>query len=722
MPSEEVQIRLSAALARKIEHLIQRERIATNLEEAVDRLLERGLDTLQPRTAIILAGGSRRVIDGQGRQVVLPLAQIHGKTVLEHLLDLFRHYGITRTLVLAGRNTDMLAGCTEKHREAGMDVRFVAEREPLGTGGALRLARDLVDHTFIVSNADELKQIDLNGMFLLHRSGSGVATMALARNGAAPQYGRASLHGDKVLAFDEKPTGPPVSELINAGLYIFEPAIFDSIPAGYATLERDVFPRLAEEGKLLGYPFVGQWFDASEGSQFAVAQAQWQDINIFKAYDIRGVYPYELNEHVAYEIGLAYANYLQEGPVCVGRDMRLSSPELAHGLIQGIIDGGLDVWDLGLCSTDTVTFAVGRHDLAGGLMVTASHNPPQWNGFKACRRGAEPLSGSVGLDEMRRRIEARATAPSAHPGKVQSREVLEEYARHCLSFVDRTRIRPLTVVVDGGNGMAGKIFPAVAQFLPIKLIPLYLDLDGTFPNHLASPIDAENQEDCKGKVLAKGADLGLLFDGDADRVFLVDEKAQGISGTVLTALIARKMLERFPGATILYNAICGRIVPETIERYGGKGIRTPVGHSLIKAIMRREDAVFAGEHSGHYFFRENYYADSGLIAALLVLEIISGENRPVSEIVAEYDRFTASGEINSEVTDHAGKISELRVRYGDGRPSEIDGLTVEYDDWWFNVRPSNTEPLLRLNVEATTPALMAAKRDELLALIRGETG
>jgi len=720
MPAEDVQVRLSAHVARKIEHLIQRERIATSIDEAVADILERGLDTLPPRTAIILAGGSRRVIDAQGQPVVLPLAQIHGKPVLEHLLDLFRHYGITRVLVLAGRNTDALAACTEKHRDAGMDLRFVAEREPLGTGGALRLVRDLVDHTFIVSNADELKQIDLNGMFLLHRGGNGLVTMALARNGGAAHYGRAALHGAKVLAFDEKPAGPPVSDLINAGLYIFEPGIFDYIPPGYATLERDVFPRLAEEGRLLGYPFVGQWFDTSEVSQFAVAEAQWQDINIFKAYDVRGIYPYELNEHVAYEIGLAYANFLQEGPVCVGRDMRLSSPELAHGLIQGITDGGLDVWDLGLCSTDTVTYAVGRHDLAGGIMVTASHNPPQWNGFKACRRGAEPLSGSVGLNEMRRRIEARATAPSAHPGKVQSRDVLEEYARHCLSFVDRTRIRPLTVVVDGGNGMAGKIFPEVAQFLPIKMIPLYLDLDGNFPNHPASPIEEENQEDCKGKVLAKAADLGLLFDGDADRVFLVDEKAHGISGTVLTALIARKMLERYPGATILYNAICGRIVPETIERYGGKGLRTPVGHSLIKAIMRREDAVFAGEHSGHYFFRDNYYADSGLIAALLVLELISEEKRPLSEIVAQYDRYAASGEINSEVTDHAAKIAELKARYADGKPSEIDGLTVEYEEWWFNVRPSNTEPLLRLNVEATTPELMAAKRDELLALIRSD--
>jgi phosphomannomutase len=279
--------------------------------------------------------------------------------------------------------------------------------------------------------------------------------------------------------------------------------------------------------------------------------------------------------------------------------------------------------------------------------------------------------------------------------------------------VDRDRIRPLKVVVDGGNGMAGRIVPEVAQFLPLKLIPLYLELDGRFPNHPASPIEEKNQSDCKATVLAEGADLGLLFDGDADRVFVVDETASGVSGTLLTALIARKMLQRHPGARILYNAICGRIVPATIERYGGRGRRTPVGHSLIKAIMRQEDAVFAGEHSGHYFFRDNYYADSGLIAALLVLELLSEENRPLSQILTDYRTHHASGEINSDVSDHRAQIAELKTHYADGKQAEIDGLTVEYDNWWFNVRPSNTEPLLRLNVEADTAELMAAKRDEI---------
>jgi phosphomannomutase len=442
-------------------------------------------------------------------------------------------------------------------------------------------------------------------------------------------------------------------------------------------------------------------------------------MSIFKAYDVRGIYPTELNEPLAYQIGLAFADYLGEGPVVVGRDMRLSSPELTRGLCRGIADGGAVVWDIGLCSSDMVTYVTGARGAAGGAMVTASHNPPEWNGFKFCRRGGEPLSGSVGLDEMQARIQAGGLAKAPVPASIETHEVLEDYVRHLLTFIDPSRIRPLTVVVDGGNGMAGRVVPAVARHLPIRMIPLYLELDGSFPNHPASPIEEENQADCKARVLAEKADLGILFDGDADRAFVVDERAEGVSGTLLTALIARKILARQPGATILYNAICGRIVPETIARWGGRGRRTPVGHSLIKAIMRQEDAVFAGEHSGHYFFRDNYYADSGLIAALLALELLSEDGRPLSEIVAEYRTHAASGEINSKVVDPKAKIAELAVRYADGRASTLDGLSVDYDDWWFNVRPSNTEPLLRLNVEAETPERMEEKRDELLALIRG---
>jgi phosphomannomutase len=442
---------------------------------------------------------------------------------------------------------------------------------------------------------------------------------------------------------------------------------------------------------------------------------------LFKTYDVRGIVPDQLDEEAACAIGLGLAGYLKAGPVAVGRDMRLSSPELAAGLMEGLTRGGVDVWDLGLCSSDMVTFATGRYDLAGGVMVTASHNPSQWNGFKFCERGGYPLSGQHGLKEILTRILAGGRERAAAPGRVESRDLIQEYVHHLLTFIEVDRVRPLKVVVDAGNGMAGKMFPEVARHLPIEVIPLFFELDGRFPNHPASPIEDENQEDCKRKVRELGADLGLLFDGDADRVFVVDELGEGLSGTVLTAVVAESLLRRHPGATILYNIICGRIVPEVIRRAGGRGVRTPVGHSLIKAIMRQEDALFAGEHSGHYFFRDNYFADSGLIAALIVLELLSVQEGPLSRVTAPYRTHSASGEINSRVASEEAqqsKIDELRERYAGGRIDTIDGLRVDYPAWWFNVRPSNTEPLLRLNVEADTPELMAAKRDELLAVIR----
>jgi phosphomannomutase len=448
----------------------------------------------------------------------------------------------------------------------------------------------------------------------------------------------------------------------------------------------------------------------------------WQ--TIFKTYDVRGTVPDQLDANAARTIGLGLANYLGGGTVAVGRDMRLSSPELSAALAEGLRAGGANVWDIGLCSTDMVTFVTGKYGIAGGVMVTASHNPPQWNGFKFCERGGYPLSGQHGLDMILKAILAGQLQRSPTPGYLETRDLVQEYVRHLLSFVDVAKIKPLKVVVDAGNGMAGQMFPEVAAHLPIEVVPLFFELDGRFPNHLASPIEPENQLDCKRKVHETGADLGLLFDGDADRVFVIDEKAEDLSGTVLTALVAESILRRHRGSTILYNVICGRVVPETIRRAGGRGVQTPVGHSLIKAIMRKENAIFAGEHSGHYFFRDNFSADSGLIAALIVLELLSTQSKPLSEVIAPYQQYYQSGEINSKVADSAAqeaKIAELRERYADGTILTIDGLRVDHPRWWFNVRPSNTEPLLRLNVEADNPELMAAKRDELLAIIRRES-
>jgi phosphomannomutase len=342
--------------------------------------------------------------------------------------------------------------------------------------------------------------------------------------------------------------------------------------------------------------------------------------------------------------------------------------------------------------------------------------------MKFCLPGARPVGQDTGLQDIRERAERHEAAPAIAPGRVERRDVLEAYADHVLSFVDVGRMRPLTVVADTANGMGGLIVPAVFARLPFRLVHLFPDLDGTFPNHPADPIDPENQRDLKREMLANQGDVGLAFDGDADRMFLVDEKAEGVSGSEVTALVARALLQTYPGAPIVYNLICSWAVPEVIREHGGVPVRTRVGHSFVKAVMAETGAAFGGEHSGHYYFRDNYFADSGLIAAVLVLEQLSIEDAPLSSVLAPFRRYHASGEINTKVVDQAGKIEELAGAYADGRADRTDGLTIEFDDWWFNVRPSNTEPLLRLNVEARTEELLRGKTEELLAVIRTEGG
>jgi phosphomannomutase len=356
-----------------------------------------------------------------------------------------------------------------------------------------------------------------------------------------------------------------------------------------------------------------------------------------------------------------------------------------------------------------------------GVMLTASHNPSQWNGMKFCLPGAKPVGEETGLGEIRALAEADP-APAATTGAVEERDLLDEYADHVLTFVDAERMRPLAVVVDTANGMGGLIVPTVFERLPVTLVHLYPELDGTFPNHPADPIDPANQEDLKRALLEHGADIGLAFDGDADRVFVVDERAEGVSGSEVTALVASSMLRKHPGASIVYNLICSWTVPEVIREGGGTPVRTRVGHSFIKQVMAETGAVFGGEHSGHYYFRENYRADSGLIAAVLVLEQLSQAEAPLSQVLTPFRRYRASGEINSRVEDQHGKIEEIASAYAEGRRDRTDGLTVEFDDWWFNVRPSNTEPLLRLNVEARTEELLRERTGEVLALIRDEGG
>jgi phosphomannomutase len=448
------------------------------------------------------------------------------------------------------------------------------------------------------------------------------------------------------------------------------------------------------------------------------------DESIFKAYDIRGVYPDTLNEDVARDIGRAFVNHLglSGSRVVVARDMRLSGEALEKAFIEGVTEAGADVLNVGLVSTDALYFAVGHLEEPGGAMVTASHNPKDYNGFKLCREDAIALSGEHGIGQIRDLIiSGKLPDPSEHPGSVEESDVTEDYARHCLTFINTEGLRPLKIVVDAGNGMAGKMLPPIFEKLPFEYVPMYFELDGSFPNHPPNPIEPENMKELQERVVAENADFGSAFDGDADRCFVVDEKGETISGDVLAALVAKNVLEKEPGATILYSAVCSKAFPELVEREGGRAIRTKAGHSIIKPQMRENDAAFGGEHSGHFYFRDNYFADSGIIAMLTVAELLARQEDPLSELLSPIDSYVRSGEINSEVEDQAAtlqKVEEHFTQSDDPKIDHLDGLTVDFGDWWFNLRPSNTEPLLRLNVEASDRETMERERDELLSLIR----
>jgi phosphomannomutase len=441
------------------------------------------------------------------------------------------------------------------------------------------------------------------------------------------------------------------------------------------------------------------------------------DPSIFKAYDIRGIAGEQLTEEAAYQVGRALVLHLKAPRVAVGRDMRLSSPALAAAMIRGLADQGADVIDLGQTSSDQLYFAVGALGFPAGVMVTASHNPKEYNGFKICREQAIPLSSTEGLDAIKGLL-AEGAFPSASRGSITTMDTLDAYVDHVLTFIDPARLAPWRIVVDAGNGMAGQTLPAVFDRLPCALIPLYFELDGSFPNHPASPIEPENMVDLQRAVREHGADLGAAFDGDADRMFIVDEHANLIGGDMVTALVSQNLLGKFPGSTIIYNLICSRTVPEVIARNGGTPYRSRVGHSFIKADMRRLNAVFGGEHSGHFYFRDFWYADSGLIALLVVLELLSEEGKRPGELLLPVDTRFRSGEINSRVADIPGKLAAIEQRYADAEIDHLDGVTVGYPDWWFNLRASNTEPLLRLNVEADSRALLERQTAEVLGVIR----
>ena len=443
------------------------------------------------------------------------------------------------------------------------------------------------------------------------------------------------------------------------------------------------------------------------------------DPKVFKAYDVRGIYPNELDEGGAYAVGRAYAEVFEPRAVAVGRDMRLSSPSMAEAVVRGVTDAGIDVVDIGLVGTEMLYCAVGSLGLDGGVTVTASHNPKEYTGMKIVRRGALPVGGDSGLLDIRSRA-MRGFGRPERAGSVTFQDVSGTWAERVLSFISPEAVKPLRVVIDAANGMAGAMLPPLLERLPIDAVPCYFELDGSFPNHEPNPLLPENRQFIVAKVLEEKADLGIAFDGDADRCFFVDDTGEFVPGDFMTALLAEAILEKEPGGTIIYDVRASWAVPDTVEAAGGTALVNRVGHAFIKHRMRKEDAAFAGEVSGHYYFQDFFQADSGVVPMLLLLELLSKKGLPLSEILAPLrERYFLTGELNTPVADVAVKLQELKERFGpEGDVSHLDGISVTGPDWHMNVRPSNTEPLLRLNLEARSKDLMEQKRDEVLAVIR----
>jgi len=444
---------------------------------------------------------------------------------------------------------------------------------------------------------------------------------------------------------------------------------------------------------------------------------------IFKAYDIRGVYPDEVNEGAARAVGAAFVAYLKARRIAVGRDMRLSSPAMAAAFIDGATAQGADVVDYGMIPTDTLYFAVARDRHDGGVEITASHNPKQYNGMKLVRAEAFPLSGDAGIGEIRDMIaQDKLPAPAPGRGAVTTSNIVDSYVEHVMSFIDPRIVKPFDVVLDAGSGMGGLIAPKLFDRLPCRTTRLCFEIDGRFPRHEANPLIEENRRDITEQVIAEKADVGIAWDGDADRCFFIDGSGEFVPGDFVTALLAEAFLLRHPGATVIYDLRASYAVRDTVQKYGGTALMNRVGHAFFKRRMRETNAIFGGEVTGHYYFRDNFYADNGFIPAMLMLELMSKKGQSLHELLAPFRaRYFISGEINTKLPHmHAvpAKLEQIAARYSDGKQYELDGISVEYPEWHFNVRPSNTEPLLRLNLEATSQKLLEQKRDEIVALIR----
>jgi phosphomannomutase len=446
------------------------------------------------------------------------------------------------------------------------------------------------------------------------------------------------------------------------------------------------------------------------------------DPSIFKAYDVRAIYPTQIGGEVARRVGRAFIDYLGGAPkrIAVGRDVRLSSPEIADGFIEGARSEGAEITDIGAVGTDMMYFHVASQDLDGGAIITASHNPKEYNGIKMVRRGALPLSGDAGIKEIKEAIMAgRFADKGTKEGKVVPRTISDEYADHCLKFIDAARVPRIKVVLDTGNGMGAIGASAIFKRLPLELVKMYFELDGTFPNHPPDPLEEANRREIEERVASEKAQLGMAWDGDADRCFFIDDTGQFVPGDFVTALLGESFVEKFPGSKIVYDVRASRAVRDRVRAAGGVALANRVGHAFIKKRMREENAVFGGEVSGHFYFRDNWYADNGMIPALLVLEMLGREGKTMSELLAPLrSKYFITGEINSKVSDVAGALRRIEDRHRDAEITKMDGISVDYPDWHFNVRPSNTEPLLRLNLEAFSQDDMERRRDEVLALIR----
>jgi phosphomannomutase len=443
------------------------------------------------------------------------------------------------------------------------------------------------------------------------------------------------------------------------------------------------------------------------------------DASIFKAYDIRGIYPDQLNEEIAYAIGRAFVTFLQVDTVIVGRDMRLSSPQMHEHVIRGLTDQGADVIDIGMVSTDQYYYACANLKYAG-MMVTASHNPAQYTGFKMVRKMPHLLSGDEGIQDLRRIVENDDYAPATRKGQIDQKDLSAEFVDYVLSLVDVETLQSLNVIADTGNGMVGPILKRIYERLPVHLTGMYLEPDGSLPNHGLDPLQPENRAELERRVIEEGADIGFAFDGDGDRFFTIDDRGQFVPGDFMTALMGQYYLKKYPGAKILYDIRASWAVPDLIKAAGGIPLVERVGHAFIKQRMAEEDAVFAGEVTGHYYFKDFYFADSGIVPSLIIMEMLSKKGASLSELLKPLEaKYFISGEINTRIEgDAKAKMQELAAAFGDGKIDWLDGVSVTYDDWHFNVRPSNTEPLLRLNLEATSKALMEEKRDQVLAIIR----